>query len=262
MTSTSSRKFAEVEGRAETVRRRLGLADEPIPEIAGVLERAGLLVVVEPFGTNGPDGIYIRRERFAAVLLNGAKPLTRLRFAGAHELGHHEYRDFQAHVDVDVEKPTRALFERRANAFAAAFLMPKATVGKRLMASGGPDGVTASDALEMAQEFVVSYPTMVRRLNDLSLLRRGARQRDELLGDQPSLLADSFRETGAIRRQLPPKFTSAAIQAYGSYEINLARLAELLKRPESSLRSQLAAGGYLHPEDHRSRGRTQAAAGT
>ena len=103
-------------------RRRLDLGDDPIQDIAEVLESGGVRTGEVPLSedvsgltVDGPDiGIL--------VVVNKEHPKIRQRFSFAHEY---------AHVLLDRDRPTvsRAserddLREVRANAFAAAFLMP------------------------------------------------------------------------------------------------------------------------------------------
>jgi Zn-dependent peptidase ImmA (M78 family)/transcriptional regulator with XRE-family HTH domain len=104
-------------------RRRLDLGEDPIPDIADVLDRAGVITGevsfpedVSGLTVEGPDvGIL--------VAVNKEHPRIRQRFSFAHEY---------AHVLLDRDHPivSRASernesCEVRANAFAAAFLMPE-----------------------------------------------------------------------------------------------------------------------------------------
>jgi len=115
-------------------RRRLDLGDDPIRDIAQVLEGAGVRTGEVPFPDDisgltveGPDvGIL--------VAVNNAHPRIRQRFSFAHEY---------SHVLLDRERPTvsRAserdnLREVRANAFAAAFLMPEEGVRRHVSGLG------------------------------------------------------------------------------------------------------------------------------
>lgn len=234
-----------VERRAQQVRADLQLGPlEPVPEIVGVLEQAGLLVLVRPLGAEGPQGIYVRRPRFAAVLLNGSDYLPRFRFTGAHELGHHVLEHYEAHIDQDLAGAGSQ--EREANAFAASFLMPRRALHERV---DGPSSLGPLDVLALANELVVSYDSLVNRLHNVGLLR-GARHRDELKAARTVVLTDQLRERRPAQRwRDPADYVRRALEAYERYDVSLDRLAELVGRDRDALASILARQDFLHPED-------------
>ncbi len=239
--------FEELEDAAQAARERAGLNPiDPVPEIVGVLEQLGLLVLVRPLGPGGPQGIYVRRPRFAAVLLNGSDYLPRFRFSGAHELGHHGRKHYDVHVDLDFNGRDRK--EQEANAFAASFLAPRRAlferVGRLPKARLSPEQV-----LQLAADFIVSYEFMVYRLHNVGLLQ-GYQHRDELKAAKATVLTDELREMRPAERwRMPADFIGRALNAYGSYDISLGRLAELLEREVAAVSTALASHDYLHPED-------------
>src|SRR5215472_2358479 len=214
MTSTPERRLANIpipdnrlhnwgaiERRAQEVRGQAQLSPtEPVPEIVGVLEQLGLIVLVQPLPAGGPQGIYVRRPRFAAVLLNGTDYLPRFRFTGAHELGHHALAHYQeSHIDYDFGGASSQ--ERQANAFAASFLMPRAALYNRVDRHG--PRLSPLDVLDLANEFVVSYESLVNRLHNLGLLA-GARHRDNLKAERPLVLTSELRERRPAERWRVP----------------------------------------------------------
>jgi transcriptional regulator with XRE-family HTH domain len=73
-------------------RRRLGLGDEPIRDIFGLLERNGCRILRRPMPPEaGISGVFIFLEAEAAafVLINAAQPLCRQIFTAAHEYCHY-----------------------------------------------------------------------------------------------------------------------------------------------------------------------------
>jgi Zn-dependent peptidase ImmA (M78 family) len=238
--------FAALEHLAHNARAQAGLTLlEPIPEIVGILEHLGLLVLVRPLGPDGPGGIYVRRPRFAAVLLNGSDYLPRFRFSGGHELGHHVRGHYESHVDYDFRGDDPR--EREANAFSASFLVPRPAVYERVGRLSRD--ITPMDARDLASEFIVSYEFLVNRLHNVGLLK-GANHRDQLKAARALVLTDDLRERfPATRWRLPVAYMRRALDAYGRYDISLDRLAELLGREPQELAPRLAEQQFLHPED-------------
>lgn len=239
--------YPAIEQDAESVRGDLGLGDEPLPDAAMVLERAGLVVFIETL-PGGPDGVYLKRREFAAVLLNGSTYLPRFRFTAGHELAHHLYEDYASHVDVDIFGD-RSDVERRANSFSASFLMPRRRIGSRV-AELGPGRLGSDQVARLASEFVVSYEAMIYRLHNLGYLQ-GAPHRDELMRHLGLALTEQLRERRpAEGERLPADFVGRALKAYQGYEISFGRLAELLRAADQAeLAESLSSGDLLQPED-------------
>lgn len=241
----TSPDYAAIDAKAREVRDRLRLGTGPIPDILTVLGDAGVAVVVRPLGPDGPDGLYMRRPTVATALLNGSKYLPKFRFTGAHELGHHEFGEVRV-VDRDIFD-ARTLEEKRANAFAATFLVPKAAIAERVEFKGPMD---AGAVLDLANEFGVSYETMVYRLHNVGWLRGGAARRDELLASRSAVLTDTLRNRRVTRDTvLPLDFIERAVRAYRAQDISLGRFAELIGRDEMDARRVLANLGLLHEDD-------------
>ena len=108
-------------------RRRFGLGDNPIPDMADLITSAGIWAS----GTNLPDeisGMFLRHSSIGMVILvnfDHARP--RKRFSYAHEYAH-SLLDRSTPVTVSRTADRSQLSEVRANAFAAAFLMPESGV--------------------------------------------------------------------------------------------------------------------------------------
>ena len=117
------------------------------------------------------------------------------------------------------------------------------------MLDGVPSRLTALEALELANGFIVSYDSLVNRLHNIGLLR-GWKHRDELKAARALVLTDELRERRPAERwRLPLAYARRALEAYGRYDVSLDRLAELLGRDRGVLASALAEHDFLHPED-------------
>lgn len=237
--------YAEVEGRAADLRDRLKLGSGPVADIESALSDAGVAVLVRPLGVRGPDGIYVRRPALSVVLLNGSSYLPRFRFTGAHELGHHQYGIERA-LDRNVFDAA-TVEEKRANVFAAAFLVPKSAISARV---GYKTEISPERVLELATEFGVSYETMVYRLHNCGWLRGGAQRRDELLGARAEIFTDNLRNRRPPREtSLPLDYVRRAVRAYADQQIDVGRLAELLLLDDAEARRLLGKLHLLHQED-------------
>jgi Zn-dependent peptidase ImmA (M78 family) len=191
-------------------------------------------------GDDGPDGFYVRKADLAIIAVNSDKRLGRQRFTASHELAHHLF-DRRSQVDGDVLAGT-SIPERRANAFAAFFLMPRAGVGRwldeeRRRQGGAQPRIDAEVVVHLVQHFGLSYEATLHQLRDLGRLR--PTEVRELRAEQPERTARRLgydveaevRERH--RRVLPRGFVRRAFAAYGDGHISLARLAELLRTSEA-----------------------------
>lgn len=129
MSAPSSTWEAVQQGQvvAKDERRRLGLGDNPIPDVADLIATEG----VWASGTQLPDGIsgmFLRHSSIGmVVLVNFGHPRARKRFSYAHEYAH-ALLDRTSALTVSRTTDRDQLSEVRANAFAAAFLMPESGV--------------------------------------------------------------------------------------------------------------------------------------
>lgn len=112
---------------AREERRRLGLGDSPIPDMADLITAEGIWAT----GADLPDemsGVFLRHSSLGMVILvNFEHPRARKRFSYAHEYAH-ALLDRNLSVTISRTDNRKDLAEVRANAFAAAFLMPEGGV--------------------------------------------------------------------------------------------------------------------------------------
>jgi Zn-dependent peptidase ImmA (M78 family)/transcriptional regulator with XRE-family HTH domain len=136
-------------------------------DLATVIEDAfGVDVAVGPLGDNF-DGLAVSNDRVKLIVVSPSTNPGRQRFTLAHELGHLLFGDDQGlHLDQDIyaEHDTSRLSEMRANAFAAAFLMPTYAVQQ---AAGAIR--TAVDLGRVALDFAVTPSALSYRLKGLGL---------------------------------------------------------------------------------------------
>ena len=108
---------------ARQERLRLGIGDNPVADMADLISATGIWAS----GSKFPDevsGVFLRSQAIGLVILvNYHNPRTRKRFSYAHEYAH-ALLDRDHTATISTQHNRADLLEVRANAFAAAFLMP------------------------------------------------------------------------------------------------------------------------------------------
>lgn len=194
---------------------------ELIPKVFGVD------VGAQPLD-DGVDGLAAADDHSRLILVNTTPVASRQRFTMAHELGHLlASDDQQIHRDENIysDASRRGEGEMRANAFAAAFLMPE----ERLR------DVTSFDAFcDVATDLGVSPSALAWRL--LSLGKVDAATRAEWAGTtsaaaaqiagRPELLAERMRQSMASR--LPRLLAKDSELALAGGDITLEDYSKLI----------------------------------
>lgn len=140
--TNSPEMFAQIEEVANQVRQQWNLGTGPIDNFQYVLESHGIIVTssrnvvseIDAFsqkvrlGTGREQG-YV----FIVALALGEKPIERLRFDMAHELGHILLHPWEE-SDEDLDKDEFKARENQANMFASALLLPQRAFTKDIAA--------------------------------------------------------------------------------------------------------------------------------
>lgn len=128
----------EIEQIAKQVRDLWSLGDGPIQDVQYVLEQNG--IIVTGFDTNedkidafSQRTILDNGEVYFICVDQGSKPEGRIRFDMAHELGHILLHPWSESLDL-ITKEEFKLREKQANMFASAFLLPRSSYGKDVLA--------------------------------------------------------------------------------------------------------------------------------
>lgn len=240
-------------------RRRLGLGDAPVPVMAEVLEGQGVRTAV----VNLPEevsGLTLSDPAIGPfVVVNGTHIRSRRRFSYAHEYAH-VLLDRSAHGTVSRTADRESLTEVRANAFAAAFLMPEgglrafvAALGKgrdsrsqtdvwaeggnpvqvRVRTAPASQDIQMYDVVQIAHHFLASVPSVIFRLKNLGIVDKP--EFEKLLTDEPKApaiarvlrirLADEDRR--AARNEFVHRLLGLGMEAYRRDLITRAKLFEL-----------------------------------
>jgi Zn-dependent peptidase ImmA (M78 family)/DNA-binding XRE family transcriptional regulator len=146
------------ESAAEVVRARWGLGERPIANVLHLLEAHGVRIYSLTAENNELDAYSLYWHAQPFIFLSTSKTGERGRFDAAHELGH-----LVLHGEHLV--PKRPVAEVEANRFAAAFLMPRASI----LAQGLRDATT-DRILRAKRTWNVAAMALTHRLHELSLL--------------------------------------------------------------------------------------------
>ena len=247
---------------AEQERRRLDLGNAPV-KVPETLAYQNIWTAALQFPSE-ISGLFLSSPEFGvAILANLSQSPVRRRFSYAHEYCH-ALMDRKEPATVTSVHNTKTRTEQRANAFAAAFLMPEEGVrgflhhlgkgrGSRreeaavdavtekgirgaLRSPARSQHVTYADAVMLARHFGASYPAAVWRLRGLNLV--SAEQTQTLL-DQAT---DALRYLRAVRatsdvdeseagvpqdHELHQQILSLALEAWWRKEISQGRLLEV-----------------------------------
>jgi len=243
-------ELLQIEAIAEQERYRLQLGIEPIANLVAVLENEGLRVVGADLPEDDVDGafLFVPEYESAVALINRTKPPMRQYFTLAHEYGH-----LLLHRNL-AEVGDRDIFcantpeELQANAFAAAFLMPKPLIERMYDEYGFSLKLRSLPTygwLVMMRRLRVSLQALAFRLYSLGYIRES--ERDWALGEGASLIKEM--EQAFYDEPLdPPKVPTLSeraralvLHAYCHEQMTASAAAQNLERPFCSIQEYLTA---------------------
>ena len=188
----------QAEEDAQELRSRFGLGSGPVLDMVPFLElQVGMRVYVRRMA-GSLSGLFACTEASGAcVLLNANHPMGRIAQTGAQALGRlmTSREEPALLVEGDTSRSREAKY---ATAFSRSFLTPRRAVRQRFgEITAGQSHLTRRHVILLAHAFAVSREAIVRRLEDLRLVRRGTwdwfqenggitdAQSDEVLGHSP-----------------------------------------------------------------------------
>jgi Zn-dependent peptidase ImmA (M78 family)/transcriptional regulator with XRE-family HTH domain len=239
------------EDLATLVREGLGLGRAPIADVADLAEQHFALdVLAWPTG-KAVSGLCAHGQGVAMMLISTAFPYGHQRFTTAHELAHHLLRDpREIVIDSGLYDNTTPI-EKRANAFAAALLMPPD--GLRDMTAGRPIDETALSRL--MRHFGVSYSALLYRLATSCVGLLSQQARDAWLGRSVSTVLRAANDPSPDEltvadeaRRIPARLWRSAQAGYQAGRVGIGTLAALADEAPEQLFVRLAADGIRPPE--------------
>jgi Zn-dependent peptidase ImmA (M78 family)/transcriptional regulator with XRE-family HTH domain len=152
-----SRAYAQdPEAAADMLRAHWGIGEQPIKNMIALLESKGVRVYSLAIDAREVDAFSMWKGGQPYIFLNTYKSAEHCRFDAAHELGH-----LVLHQHAQPQGPD---LEREANAFASAFLMPKASV-----LALAPKAATLPGLIRHKKHWLVSVAALNYRMHALGL---------------------------------------------------------------------------------------------
>ncbi len=218
-----------------------------VGDLPKVIEEAfGIDVAIEQLGT-GFDGLAVSTETTKLILVDATSITARQRFTIAHELGHLLSGDDQAiHEDADIYSSAskKGEGEVRANAFAAALLMPERLVRSMVAEQGSSlEGLSS-----VAQALSVPPTALAYRLENLRVIDAGLRSALMAITSKAAAMkagrATEFAAASAasMQRRPPGLLLADALAAYEAGQSTLRVFAEILGVDTQTLRREWAEG--------------------
>jgi Zn-dependent peptidase ImmA (M78 family)/transcriptional regulator with XRE-family HTH domain len=239
----------QAENDAADLRQRLGLGNSPISDIVTLLEmEIGVRVYIRRLDSS-ISGLYAYDEAVGpCMMINANHPRERRNQSAGHETGHfistrNEPELLYAHGGGNSRE------ERYANAFGRAFLTPPRGVSQKFKEIiAGSDRLTRRHIIILAHFFHVSREALVRRLEELELVKAGTwdwfhanggitdEHASQVLGD----LSRPDADKADADRPTTLRLSLMAEQVYRKGLLSEGQLARLLKLDRFELRGMLA----------------------
>lgn len=238
----------QAEQDAQELRDWLGLGIGPVKDIVALVNlEIGIRIYIRKLDSQISGLFAYDGDVGACILLNGNHPIGRQAQTVAHELGHFTTtREEPAILRAGSTPQSRQ--ERYANSFARAFLTPMRSV-KQLFEelTAGHSHLTRRHVILLAHSFGVSREAMVRRLEELSLVRTGTwdwfqthggitdKQAAQVLGNATAVVDDEILTGGPV----PPRLALLAREAWKKNLVSEGQLSNLLKLHRLEVRQLL-----------------------
>ncbi|WP_083238922.1 ImmA/IrrE family metallo-endopeptidase [Caloranaerobacter ferrireducens] len=174
---------SDIAKKALKLRQEYKIESYGIKDIFNLIERMDIDLIRYPFGKDVLCGFATVYRGKKIIVSNTSEILSREIYTIAHELGHIIY-DFNGNIqdlkiDIDIDKLENNLIEKRANYFAACFLMPEILVEEfiKYELKKPYRQIEGLDIVRIQIEFNVSYSTAVIRLHELGLITEDHRKK-------------------------------------------------------------------------------------
>jgi len=171
---------------AAAVRQFWKVPRGPIPNLVGLIEQAGVIVMPLDSDSSLFDGFVLRHAKAPIIFINKNIPASRMRFALAHELGH-----LVMHTWVGGHE------EDEANLFASSFLMPEDDISINLAEMNWDNILYLKNAWKVSMAALIFRAEQIGTISSTrkttmfqTLSRKGWRTREpgEFQKEKPNLI--------------------------------------------------------------------------
>ncbi len=241
LVSTESDARRQGQIGAEIVRRALDLGSDGLSNLPELFERHfGVHVALGPWGEQ-VDGLCVHSDDFALLMASTDFSQGHTNFTLAHELAHHLFQDPREIItENSSDMFSDDVLEKRANAFAAYFLMPVDGLRALLSYQGEkPGSLSGRSAIRLMETFGVSMKALTYHLSTIEWMdsESGRTLRDlgvgNLVAKYSSDAPNGAWATPSRNRRYPARLVSAATDAVRGERLGLGPLATLLEREDN-----------------------------
>jgi Zn-dependent peptidase ImmA (M78 family)/DNA-binding XRE family transcriptional regulator len=241
---------AQAEQDATELRQRLGLGAGRVTDIVTLLEmELGVRVYIRRFDGR-ISGLFAYDDVLGAcMLINANHPRDRRTQTAGHETGHFISTRREPEI-LHTDEAENSREERYANAFARAFLTPaRAVMQKFQEVTAGSDRLTRRHVIVLAHFFGVSREAMVRRLEELGVIKPGTwdwfQSNGGISDEQARQVLGDLRPPDAYKaeadRPTTLRLNLLASEAYRQGLLSEGQLARLLHLDRIELREILSS---------------------
>lgn len=227
---------------AQRLRSQLGLGDADLPTDVSQLatdveDKFNIDVAIEPL-ESGLDGLAITRRGYSLIVVSSSIAAHRQRYTIAHELGHLMAGDHGDIIDENINF-SKTPEESRANAFAAAFLMP----ANALRTAFGDQAVPTEELIaDLLARYRVSLDALAFRLHNLNIINAGGRDTVRRMSSARIALRQGRASDLQARHdwRWPGGLLRRAVEAYVKGQISIRPIAQLVMVDPDALLEELA----------------------
>lgn len=210
----------DAEDAARSVRDDWGLGNDPIPNLAELLEERGVKVM--SLDLDDIDGLAARvrrrgRDAARVIVIKRSTWSERKRFNLAHELGH-----------MVMSVAGKLDEEKAAHRFAGAFLMPADVLRAEVGASRS--SLSLGELVALKDRFGVSIQALAFRCKDLGIINQAAFSKLFAIFTERGWRRFPYEEPATMKPELeePKRFERLCYRALAEGVIGESRAAELL----------------------------------
>jgi len=177
------RRKLEIERAALDLRNRFKIESYGIRNIFSIVDKMDIYLIRIPLGRDTICGFSTVFEGKKVIVSNSSEILSREIFTIAHEIGHCEFdldiEEQRIIIDTEINSNTDDFIEKRADYFAAVFLLPEEQIRNYIKyeLEKDPSHIRALDVIRMQIEFSASFAAIVLRLYELGFINSELKNR-------------------------------------------------------------------------------------
>lgn len=222
----------DIINKASETRNKLGIGSYEGVDIFKILkDMENISVIITDMGEN-VSGFFIRNEEVGLVAINSNKTLGHQHFTAAHEYYHIKYDRGMNSSICSIKNFNESPIEKKANEFAAMFLVPDDALRYMAEKKMENDKITLDDIIFLENYFGVSHQVMLIRLKSISLITENdaSNYKNGIIKNaiQLGYKVDLYKNTVDKGTQILSEYAEIAKKLLDSKKITYGKYEELL----------------------------------